>query len=80
MKKSIITPIIILFLLSACSPALAPTVTVEPEGQPAPAATEEVKTGSAPVDECVKCHTDKDQLISTAKPVEVVIKESEGTG
>ncbi len=30
--------------------------------------------------ECLACHTEKQKLIDTAKPEEVVVKESEGTG
>jgi len=32
------------------------------------------------VDYCASCHTDKDALISTAKPEEIVEKESTGAG
>jgi hypothetical protein len=32
------------------------------------------------VDHCAGCHTDKEELISTAKPEEVVEKESTGAG
>jgi hypothetical protein len=41
------------------------------------------QTESAPnkvVDQCVKCHTDKEQLIDTAAPEVEVVKESEGAG
>ena len=30
--------------------------------------------------ECLVCHMEKQKLIDTAKPEEVVVKESEGTG
>jgi hypothetical protein len=56
-----------------------PTATVLPTQAPSPTAastpTEVVKT-----DTCVTCHTDKDQLISTANQVEEQVKESEGAG
>lgn len=33
-----------------------------------------------PVDECLICHVNKDELIQTADPVEEVISENEGEG
>jgi hypothetical protein len=50
-------------------PALEPTLT--PTTEP----TEEVA-----IDHCVVCHTDKEQLISTAKAEEPAEAESEGVG
>ena len=32
------------------------------------------------VNHCLDCHTDKDRLISTAKPEEEVVSENEGAG
>jgi hypothetical protein len=32
------------------------------------------------VDECLRCHTDRQMLIETAAPEEVVISENEGEG
>ena len=49
--------------------AVPPTPTVEP--------TVEVVVE---VDYCVSCHTDKEQLISVAKPVEEKESESSGVG
>jgi len=49
--------------------AVPPTPTVEP--------TVEV---IVEVDYCVSCHTDKEQLISVAKPVEEKESESSGVG
>jgi mono/diheme cytochrome c family protein len=86
---------ILLVLLAGCSSAVTPSPTVtNPPAEPtvaapsptvaqaaatattAPTATEEI----AEVDQCVECHTDKDQLISTAKVEEEVEDESEGAG
>ncbi len=55
-------------------PVEEPTEEPAPEPEPAPVVeTEEV-------DHCLDCHTDKENLVSTAKPVEVVVAESEGAG
>lgn len=35
---------------------------------------------SESVDECLRCHTDKEMLIRTASPEEEVISENEGEG
>ena len=43
-------------------------------------AAEDVVTEEASVDECLRCHTDKEMLIMTATPEEVVISENEGEG
>ena len=51
--------------------AIPPTPTVEP--------TETVEV-IVQVDYCVDCHTDKEQLISTAKPEETAEEESSGVG
>jgi PBP1b-binding outer membrane lipoprotein LpoB len=51
------------------------TATVESSPTPASTATE-----VAVVDYCLECHTDKDQLILTAKIEEEAPKESEGAG
>ena len=44
---------------------------------------QEIIVDSTPVvqaNECLACHTEKQKLVDTAKPEEVVVKESEGTG
>lgn len=85
---------VLLVLLAGCSSAApSPTATnppVEPTvAAPGPTAAEAAATATtaptateeiAEVDQCVECHTDKDQLISTAKVEEEVEKESEGAG
>lgn len=84
------------FLLGACSPAeveeptqpptavvlptetvspVPPTATKEPTAFPSLTPTDEVV-----VDFCVKCHTEKDTLIQTARVEEQVASESEGVG
>jgi hypothetical protein len=81
MRRSIFIPMMItLCILAACSPASVPVDDKEAEGQPASSATGVVISESSTVDQCVECHTDKSKLIDTAKPEEVVVKESEGTG
>lgn len=66
-------------LLAGCSQA--PTVastSVQPQ-EPTPTAAP-TATAAAAVNYCVECHTDKDQLIQTAKPEVKVESESEGVG
>ncbi len=59
------------------NPTPEPTeeATLEPT-LPPPTATAEPEV----VNQCVECHTDKDQLISTAKAEEEVVSENEGAG
>lgn len=44
--------------------------------QPAPTPT----AGREDVDECLRCHADKERLVDTASPEEEVISENEGEG
>jgi len=39
-----------------------------------------VPTATEVVDNCVECHTNKDNLVGNLKPTVVVVKESEGAG
>ncbi len=64
----------VLLVMAACSPAPTP----EPTATAAPAPTES-PTAAPAVDECVVCHTDKQQLIDTTK-VEETGGESESSG
>jgi hypothetical protein len=71
-----------LFFLAGCA-----TSTPEPTPKPEPTAlpTEVPTLVPTPVptevvDYCVDCHTDKEQLISTAKPVVEAESESSGVG
>lgn len=81
MNKRIVGSLLaVIFVLTSCSPA-------------APAFQPDIKTGVVTIadvaisiaikpdtDECFACHTDKQRLIDTAKPEEVVEKESSGAG
>jgi uncharacterized protein YcfL len=71
-----------LFLLAGCT-----TSTPEPTHKPEPTALPTEAPALVPtaeptkvVDFCVDCHTDKEQLISTAKPVVEAESESSGVG
>ncbi len=58
-------------------PALVETVTaVSPTEELLP----ELVADPVPIDNCLDCHTNKDLLIQTANPEEVVISENEGEG
>lgn len=65
-------------MLWACAPA---TETVTPTEVPTEASVPiKMNVKAAEFDECAACHNDKQRLIDTAKPKEVVEKESSGTG
>lgn len=75
---------LLLMSLSGCSgatlvPATPTEEPVEEESAPAPE-PDTVVSESVEVDHCLECHTDKDQLIATAKAEEEVIAENEGEG
>jgi hypothetical protein len=55
-------------------------VAEEPEPVAQDEGGEEEATVEPSVDYCVQCHTDKEQLINTAKPEEVHEAENEGEG
>lgn len=70
--------IIIFFLLSACVPAKTSSPTEKVEAQPT--ATETALAIQSETDECLACHTDKQRLIDTARPVVEAEAESKGVG
>jgi hypothetical protein len=83
MRKSLIyLGIACILFLAGCNTS---TPTPEPEPEPT-ALPSEVPTlvltpaSTEVVDYCVDCHTDKEKLISTAKPVVETESESSGVG
>ncbi len=65
------------FLVAACATAKveSPTATIMPaKTAVVPESTHEAAR------ECLACHTDKQRLIDTARPVEVAESESKGVG
>ncbi|HSO11211.1 MAG TPA: hypothetical protein VLT51_02465 [Anaerolineales bacterium] len=77
MKSKLQSTLIVVFvLLSACAPAEtpSPTATVEP------VETEAVVEVQPETDECLACHTDKQRLIDTARPIVEAEGESKGVG
>lgn len=81
MKKGNILLLACMLFLAGCqaaTPEAVPTQTaMPPTSTVEPTATVEMVV---PVDYCVDCHTDKEQLISSAKPEEVAETESSGVG
>ena len=72
-------------LLLGCGQVVEPEATAEPEDPISETVSIEdvlasVAQKPAPVDQCVECHSDKDQLINTASPEEEVASENEGEG
>ena len=57
-----------------------PTVAFTATSPPATPTDIPTPTEEPVVDNCVDCHTDKDQLVDTADPVLEVISENEGEG
>ena len=79
-KLFICLSILCLFFLAGCN-----TSTPVPEPEPTQSPTETPTLVPTPkptqvVDYCVDCHTDKEQLISVAKPVLETESESSGVG
>ena len=80
MKSRILSFLLIFtFVLSACAPGSTPAPTALDKPLET-AANPEVQAPTAGADECLACHTDKDRLIATAKPVEAAETESKGVG
>jgi hypothetical protein len=65
-----------IFLLTAC----ARNVEVRAAPLPESSLVSESAIEPAPTNECLSCHRDQQRLIDTAKPEEVQVKESSGTG
>jgi hypothetical protein len=81
-KLIIILSIPCLLILAGCT-ASTPAPTLEPEPTALPTEVPTLVPTPVPtevVDYCVDCHTDKEQLISTAKPVVEAESESSGVG
>ncbi|MCK6539760.1 MAG: hypothetical protein L6Q26_06845 [Anaerolineales bacterium] len=70
--------IVFTFLLTACGKAVTPSPIATAEEEPVE--TEAVVEVQPEADECVACHTDKQRLIDTAKPVVEAEGESKGVG
>jgi hypothetical protein len=66
--------------ISASPTVVSPTDTVVPPTEQPSATPVNTPTELAAVNYCLDCHTDKDELIRTAKPEEYIEKESEGAG
>lgn len=75
-SKLLRTLIVATFVLSACAQATTPS----PMEAETPVETETIVEVQPEADECLACHTDKQRLIDTAKPVEVAESESKGVG
>jgi len=70
-----------LLIAGACLIAACATIKVESStGTEQPLATEAVLASTPEADKCLACHTDKQRLIDTAKPVEIAEAESKGVG
>lgn len=67
-------------LLSACAPATTPSPNDTATATEKPIGTVTATKVQSEADECGACHTDKQRLMDTAKPVEEAESESKGVG
>lgn len=84
-KNRILLPVILTMLFMSLAGCAGTPETPEPhhEEEPeevAPAPKSDAVMDAVEPDHCLDCHTDKERLIETAKPEEVVVSESEGAG
>lgn len=77
MRRFLPILIAMMALLVGCQKTSDEPVPTATEAPPTLAPTEQVVEE---VDSCLACHTDKERLISTAKPEEPVESESKGVG
>lgn len=79
MNRITITLLVSIFLLTACGDAaIEEAATAAPQLEKAVAIIPVIEGPF--LNECKNCHTDKQRLIDTARPEEVVEKESSGAG
>ena len=79
MRKILTFVLASLFFLTGCQAATPEPVPTNTPVPPTPTIEPTVEV-VVEVDYCVSCHTDKDQLISVANPVEETESESSGVG
>lgn len=72
--------IVVAFVLSACASAGTTPPSVTATAEQRPVETEPVVEVQPETDECLACHTDKQRLTDTAKPVLEAEGESKGVG
>ena len=80
--KNIVFLTFVLFVLSSCTTkSPTPTAAVTDVTDVTESPTAEATATAAPItNECLNCHTEKQRLIDTAKPVVVAEAESKGVG
>ena len=78
--------VMIIMGVSSCAapaaPQESPTEEAVEENTPVPTQAEISEPEEEPevVDHCVDCHTEKEHLVDTAKPIVEIVSENEGAG